>query len=742
MVRKKTASVCIIILILLLLTAGLFYVNRDVFKYTYSQRCERTFTPGIDLKQDYVINGPIALKPGSYMLSPQLSAEGDGSGIFLIDGDENELFFSELTDGTKDPSIPFEISGNAEQVRVGIRYNEGNSFVQTNRITITADHVLYRESILWHLTVSCLLILFAFWLILRLLYPEQLWKLLPVFAKPENELALLFLISLTAAASYPILNGQVYIHGDDMFFHATRIRGLADSLQAGYFPVRDQLYWLHNYGYGVGFYYPDVFLYFPAALVLLGFDLLTAYNIFLITCTFFSVVSIWYAGLRITKNRAAAAASAILFAFAAYRLINIYYRAAIGEVQAAVFFPLITLGLYEIFHGNKNRWPVFALGFLGIFCCHIISLAIAVFLTAVFLLIRVKRILQDKEIIIVLIKSVLFVAGLGAFFWLPMLEQSLTNPGLKVNNLIVDNNSFNTINYAFPIENIFVRFKVWNWAWQADSVYPGWIVLLVPIMAALVWNNRDDMVRTSDFMLLFSLPVIWMGTRSFPWEWNIFRPFVTRIQFAYRLLLPATVLLCLSGGIYFTTLVKNRKPYLWLSGLALFCFFSTAFPILQESAEHRSVEKQIFVMQDNRVSGEEYLPSGLHKDYPGKNADTVNLVEADIPLTITAHDRQKLGFSFTYEIPEDSGEVHFSVPLIYYTGFRGTLTTEDGNVLYPEITWDDMGLVALSNEGYTRGSVSVKYQKTPVQWVGECVALITLICLLCKNSRFLYRRKG
>ena len=135
-------------------------------------------------------------------------------------------------------------------------------------------------------------------------------------------------------------------------------------------------------------------------------------------------------------------------------------------------------------------------------------------------------------------------------------------------------------------------------------------------------------------------------------------------------------------------------------------------------------------MQDNRVSGEEYLPLDLDKDYPGKNADTVNLAEADIPLTITAHDRQKLGFSFTYEIPEDSGEVHFSVPLIYYTGFRGTLTTDDGNVLYPDITWDDMGLVSLSNEENTSGTVSVKYQKTPVQWIGECITSLSILAVI------------
>ena len=135
-------------------------------------------------------------------------------------------------------------------------------------------------------------------------------------------------------------------------------------------------------------------------------------------------------------------------------------------------------------------------------------------------------------------------------------------------------------------------------------------------------------------------------------------------------------------------------------------------------------------MQDNRVSGAEYLPSGFDNSFPGKNADTVRLVESDIPLTITAHKRQKLGFSFTYEIPENSGEVHFSIPLNYYTGFRGTLTTEDGTVLHPAITWDKRGLVSLGNEGMTRGIVSVKYQKTPVQWIGECISSLSILAVI------------
>ena len=100
-------------------------------------------------------------------------------------------------------------------------------------------------------------------------------------------------------------------------------------------------------------------------------------------------------------------------------------------------------------------------------------------------------------------------------------------------------------------------------------------------------------------------------------------------QFAYRLLLPASVMLSLSGGIYFSQLIRERNSSLWLSLLTLFCFFSTAFPVLRESVQNRTVDKRLFVMQDNRVSGGEYMPLGLDNTFPGKNADTVLITESD-----------------------------------------------------------------------------------------------------------------
>ncbi len=732
---KQKTAVLICLLTAVLLAVLLVTVNRDLFRFTYDTLLEREFSPEKDLKQDYILTDPVTLKPGSYEFAPKISAEGNGSALFMVDGEDREIFYDELTDGTMDPVYPLEIPESPKQVRIGVRYDPESSAVRVERLRITADHILYKDSLLRHLTLSFLLVLAAVILDLRLCAPVLFRKIFPVFSKRENELAFGLLLLLTAASCYPLFDPGTYVRGEDMFFHLTRIKGLAESLRAGYFPVRDQLYWLRDYGYGVGFFYPDVFLYFPAALILLGFEVLTAYKVFLTVCSFFTVFSVWYAADRMSGSRTAAGAAAVLMAFAAYRLSNVYYRGTVGETQAAVFIPWIVLGLYEIFAGRPERWPLFAFGFWGLLGCHIISLTMTALLTALFLLTQIRRIFADRRILPALVRSVLLVLGLGAFFWIPMLEQSLTNPQLRVNNLMAGEVVLNKVNYAFPAANLFSRFKTWDYAYQADCIYPGWPLLAVPLLGLAVWKKRGRAVKAADFMLGFSVLLLWMCTRAFPWKWKIFLPFVVRIQFAYRLLLPATVLLCLCGGIYFAALVKERRPWIPLSALAVFCFFSTAFPVLQESVENRSYDKRGFVMQDNRVSGAEYLPEGLENDFPYRNGDTVLISDESVPLKVTAHKRQRLGFRFSYELPEDSGEVSFSLPLIYYTGFRGTLTGEDGTVRPARVTWDERGLVSVSSMGISRGTVNVSCGKTLPQRIGEAASLLTAAFCLAAGLR-------
>ena len=732
----------VIPLILILLAAALFAVNRDLFRYTYDTRLERSFLPEQDEKQDYLISESITLKPGAYLLSMSMTAEGQRSALFLQDSGGEIFFYEDLEPGTADPSFPFTVEGGAKQVRLGVRYDPEHSEIHIRRMRITAEHVLYKDSLLRHLTLSALITLTALVLLLRLCFPERFRTLFPVFADRRNETALAVLILLTLASAYPLLDGKTYIHGEDMFFHLTRIKGLAESLRAGYFPVRDQLYWLHDYGYGTGFFYPDVFLYLPAVLVLLGFGILSAYKIFLVLCSFAAILSAWYAAVRISGKRAAGYGAAVLTAFAAYRLSNLYYRGTVGETQAAVFFPLIILGLYEIFHGDPRRWPFFAFGFLGLLCCHVISLTMALVLTAVFFLIHIRRILSDRQVFLAILRSVLLAAGLGAFFWIPMLEQTAANPGLRVNRLLAGTSRLNRMNYAFPAGNLLLRFSKWSNIRQAESVYPGWGLLAVPLLALLPGRKRDRSVKAADLMLAAALILLWMCTRTFPWQLGIFLPFVTRIQFAYRLLLPATSLMALAGGIYLASVKALRHRAALTAVLALFCFFSTAYPVLRESVRHRSVAKDLFVMQDNRVSGGEYLPKRLKQEFPGQNGDTVFLTDGGTGLKVTGHDRRRLTFRFGFELPEDSGEVRFSLPLIWYKGFRGTVTGPDGLTVKQDPVPDDRGLVSITSAGFPAGEVYVSYEKTPWQIFAEALTLLTAAAALLKRAKKRARAEG
>ena len=64
----RNKRVILILLTVMVLTAALITVNRDLFKFTYDLRLERTFTPGTDTHRDYLLTDPVPLKPGAYML--------------------------------------------------------------------------------------------------------------------------------------------------------------------------------------------------------------------------------------------------------------------------------------------------------------------------------------------------------------------------------------------------------------------------------------------------------------------------------------------------------------------------------------------------------------------------------------------------------------------------------------------------------------------------------------------------
>ena len=715
---KKTVK---IVLILCLLPMALILVNRDLMHFEYNFLGKRTFDPEFDEKRSYLLSEVFTLKPGTYELCFYGSVEGTGSSVYLA-RDEGEIYTGfDLADGEEEQRADFTVSGNSENLRIGVSYDPETSAVNVRKISVISDRVLYKSSLLRHGTISLLVLLFGTLLLLRTAKPELIYKLIPAFRSHENETDFYLLTLLSLIVSVPLLLPDSYGLAEDMFFHLSRIEGITRGIQAGYFPVRNELFWLKNYGYGTGYFYPDLFLYFPVLLRLLGFSLLSCYKIFIVVCTFFSLLSFYLTAKIISKNRFAGLAAAILFGFCTYRCIAVFYRGAAGEVQAFIFMPIIVLGLYYLFSGEPERWWVFALGFWGLLSCHMISLVLAAMITAAFLLLKVPVIFRNRQILSGLIKSVLVTILLGAGFLLPMLEQMNGND-LLMNLLVSTKRGGVTPNNINPLGNLLVFFHDWQYdANYFRSVYPGWTLLAVPLLRIGLLLRKKYVPKAADIMLGFGIILMLCSTDLFPWHHLAW--LLNRIQFTWRLLAPVSVLLPISGGIYFAGLTSRHISWLFSGFLTLACIVC-AFPIYQDTILNRTVSEDEFIMQDNRVAGMEYMPIGLSAEFIDKNRDTVAAIPEDVE--IISHKRRGLSFTFSFAYNGDEETMTFIVPLIRYYGFKGSFTGPDGNTAPIRVGKSSNGLAQIQIPSVADGTVKVAYHKTGYEWAGEIITLLTI----------------
>ncbi|MBQ6517105.1 MAG: hypothetical protein IJI14_00200 [Anaerolineaceae bacterium] len=735
--NEKAKKTLIIILLAVLFLVCMVFINRDLFHFEYNFSFSRIFMPEENTKGNYLLTEQIPLKAGTYQFSVSGTASSAGNGCYIVNSADETIFEAEIKKGAFHDMYSIEIPVTTS-VRAGFRYDPESGIFEANRISFSADHVLYKESLLRHSVLSLLTFLVFAYAALRLLkddLPETVRRKLG-FDLRYLEKVFLFLLCLTVLSSWPLFDMNRFTEGDDFYFHLSRIEGIALSLKAGYFPPRILLGWMGNYGVASEFYYPGLLMLIPVSLFLCGFSSITSLKIFLFLCTFFSVLTMFLAGKRIGKNKTlCGAGAALIYAFASYRLICLFYRNAVGEVQAFIFYPLIVWGLFEILNGNTKKWGIFALGFFGMLMSHMISLAISGILCAVYLLLSVKKLTGNKEIVFSLFKAAAVTIMLGAFFLLPMLEQLMKNE-LRINTNVsgsVEDWDELWFYVLTRFKNLFLPYDIWvandeRWI----SPHPGWIILCVPLfrLVLVMMKTRSDL-RTADKMAAVGVVLLIAATDLFPWQFC--RWFLTRIQFSWRMLGPASVLLSLAGGIYLQTLIAfcSRKR-LWCTVFFLAAMLS-GLPILIITFRDKMYPLSRLDLSNKVIHGAEYMPPEFDPAFIDYNKDKINTDETRTRLTESR--RRKLGFLFSFEHLSDEEPVSYSVPLVYIYGYTAELTDPHGNIRPIPVSKDKMGLILVSDEGETRGTIRIAYEKTTVQKFSELISLGTLVFLAVRLLR-------
>ena len=650
---------------------------------------------------------------GSYIVNVKYDTDEDLSFSVSSSADNSynlETYLTTLHWQNHTANIEFESKGPTDNVQIFIS-SENNFDIQ--------DVSIYRT----HNQERRLFSIFLLALILACLCFVYREKIL------ANNHKLSLLIMIGVIASIPLFSYGVEI-GHDLYFHLLRIEGIATELSAGHFPVRMQSYINYGHGYPVSIYYGDILLYFPALLRLLGFTIIQAYKSYAFAINLLTSLVSYYAGRKIFKNDLYAMLFCASYALSSYRFMDMYVRIAGGEYTAMLFFPLVMLGIYEIYFSdvqnsdiiNKQGLFYLSLGMTGVITCHILSTEMVCIFLIVFSLIFIRKTIQ-RPVILTLIASVFTTTLLSAWFIIPFVDYYI-NVDTNINT-VADTVASIQWKGAY-ITQYFAVFKSIfgtndTLIVNRMSVTPGLLLMCVLCTAIYLsvctYNKTIKRLTTSIIFILF------LSSNMFPWDYisrykigNI----LAQIQFPWRWVAFACILLSLLLVVVVDHLINSfniNKHILYAVSIVLL--------VIQIGADCSSYSTNAPNIRYPKYSTD--LDATDYREYYRAGSDFFSLCfEPSGSNVETGYLVNQKGTDFTFYIETNSnGDV--TLPILNYKGY--IVTDEDGNSY--TIKDGEQKEITISLSANYDGKIFVSY-KEPFYWrIAEIISLITVIAMIC-----------
>lgn len=540
------------------------------------------------------------------------------------------------------------------------------------------------------------------------------------------------------AASAPLLTFYVQ-YGNDLNFHLWRIEGIKDGLLSGQFPVRVDPSINNGYGYITSVMYPELFLYIPAILRIFGISAVTSYKTLLVLMNAATAFIMYRSAYGITRSKFTAMLASVIYTLSAWRLYNTYYRAALGESLALVFFPLVVYGLYEIFKGNKRNWWVLAVGFTCVIQSHFISSMFIAGLSLFCLIVFFKDIKENGRWI-ELLKAAVLVILLNAWFIVPFistymnLDMNIQNKPTNVEffrNAIIPAQLFNIFDSTFG------RSQLTPDGINGDlSLSPGLGAIICFFVAVYYFMfEKKRKINAHGFNLavfIFAAILLFMSTTLFPWELlqkpKLINTIIGTIQFPWRMLGLAAAIITIVGAAVISAFTNREHENAAIAAALVICFVSCVpYFTSYTTGQGTSLTKGYTPSTDGAPGwDEEYFLTGTRTSElePGKYTVSGS-------ANITSY--EKSGTNITLEVSGARGGSYVEVPLLYYPGY----VAKDNNSDKLDVSAGENNVLrVMLNNGTS--TVKIKYS-SPIKFrVGDIITFITLLgcgyVIYCKKK--------
>ena len=517
-----------------------------------------------------------------------------------------------------------------------------------------------------------------------------------------------------------------FILGDDIQTHMQRVEGMLSSYQARFFPARLHLKTLKGFAYGMGFFYPQLFLIIPVLFRILGMNFILSTNAFMILLNILCGSSVYFCIYKITGSTEGAFSGAILSLVSHYHLINIYYRGSMGESAVYIFIPFVILGIYEVFRDSKHGLIWMVIGISGILFSHLLSFVISIIFILTILLLLLPFWIKKRNIAGNIVCALIISAFVTSYFWLPFLEQYFSVP------LFVNTGYESPYRPALRLNNVFHFVSYWWWGMPKNLMDLTYIALPLALLGIIFGKKRNR--GTVLILLLTGLTGIYLSTDLFPWE--KFQTIHQTIQFPWRFMILPSSLFPIIAGISTGNLPGQITKKI-TSVLIFVCSIIFTFPILNNVVENYIQLSPGYRGVQDDIGAGDYLPAG---------ADSREIKEQGKNIL---YDNGNADFEFAYKENGFEAELTYSskdeitveFPFLYYKGWLSQ--TEDKTSIQTELGPHGLVSVHLPAEPNHR-IVKIYYQKTVIQWVSELLSLFGLICLfaLLSSRRRHFNRNG
>lgn len=517
---------------------------------------------------------------------------------------------------------------------------------------------------------------------------------------------------------YPMLKGGI-VGGYDPGFHMARIHTLATNITSGHFPNPIGFEYLDKFGYGVGFFYGNFFIYPFAILNALGLGLFKSYAVYLITFSILNIVSINFVIHKLFHNTWATILSAPIYLSSYYLYGVIYMRAAAGELIAFALIPWVLLSTFKLIKGQTKYWPMLSVSLGLLLVSHILSFLITVGAVLIIFILNLIPIFKDKKLFFSFVKSGLLFLGLTSVFLFSFVQQYTSqkfvdtsadtngNYGIITNSMLMKNHIFDTQQFV-AINGIFLV-----------------ILLLLSFIYYLYIGHGfhfTDKVIPQAFIVILLYSSLLLSTDLLKIVVKVFKPIVM-LQVISRVnvvILPLlTMVVANAIGLFIQHWGRYKIPFT-VAFLTIISVITIMFPI-KSNLDFVATRKG--PITGLSVSMGEYEPKAF-MNYNLENMMQVNtsFLERTGNYQVTTNNHHKL----TVKVADGNQSKIVMLPRIYYKGYRITANYQGKTIPLPTLITNGLVATKLPSD-FKNGQLTVTYRTTTVAKTGWAITIFTLL---------------